>query len=450
MAQSIDSVNSPRTSKLLLLQDWLILAYAISLPLSLTASWILFLLGFSISLILLAWQIMMKKSLESPTSQDPANAQSDPDALPLEIKLQDNPIPPLSLPLLVMALCIAISGFFNPGQANALESALEAGRSVFSLKSLLPYFWAWFQFRRNPGLCKSALLLLLLISAVAGVWGSIQQVFDIHPTKFKYLQGTGFLGHPMAFAGQMQIFAFLGLGLLISGGFSSLSSGAAQIPSWLTRLAARAWFFVPIVACNFLGLFFAGERSAWLGSLVALLSVTFCHSVSLGLKVSSAGFLLFLFGWFNVPLLRTRMESMFSGQDISISVRQRIWSECLQKHFAGSPLVGIGWLKFPHFDIPEAIVPGVSKDLNHAHSNYVQFLSCSGLLGFGSYLYLQFCTFSLSWQKYRNNLSKDPFLSGLGLGIFGLSVSIAVSGLFEYNFGSSQVRLAQWFVLALL
>ncbi len=55
----------------------------------------------------------------------------------------------------------------------------------------------------------------------------------------------------------------------------------------------------------------------------------------------------------------------------------------------------------------------------------------------------------LSYLNQKNkNYSKLE--QGIYLGILAGIVSLAISGLFEYNFGTGQVRLAQWFLLAML
>ncbi len=47
--------------------------------------------------------------------------------------------------------------------------------------------------------------------------------------------------------------------------------------------------------------------------------------------------------------------------------------------------------------------------------------------------------------------SIDPsWRSGIGIGTFGALVSLLVAGIFEYNFGAGQVKLAQWFLVGAL
>jgi hypothetical protein len=74
-------------------------------------------------------------------------------------------------------------------------------------------------------------------------------------------------------------------------------------------------------------------------------------------------------------------------------------------------------------------------------------LATTGILGLLSYLWLSFAAIRLAWINYRYAIGFDR---SLGLGIMGGLISLMVAGIFEYNFGTGQVRLAQWFLLSLL
>src|SRR5262249_31950693 len=105
-----------------------------------------------------------------------------------------------------------------------------------------------------------------------------------------------------------------------------------------------------------------------------------------------------------------------------------------------------------HFDFPEAIVPGHSKDLNHAHNNYLHILATTGMFGLITYLWLWLVVLTTSVRTYKKVAGQpgDGTHSSLALGVFGATVALMVAGIFEYNFGTAQLRLAQWFVLAML
>lgn len=407
-------------------------SYAICLPVSLSVSEVLLYVGLSLCLVRASTRLATKSS---PGGQE----------LPAGIA-------PLTFPLILFAIAVTISGALNSeGQLGLSTHSFAAGwKCLYSLKAVLAYFWAFSIFRRSRSFAVTAVILLLWCSAIAGIWGSIQHIFNIHPG-YKWLQGTGFHGHPMAFAGQMQIFSMLSLGLFVASGYKDLVQQCSlRYLKWLMESTQRQEVFSFVVAANFAGLFFAGERSAWLGGFAGVIALTMLKSwrVSLisllGLSGLSAGALLCF------SHLRARVAEMLSGHDKSFDARQRIWNECLHNYFPKDPLFGIGWTNFPHIVMPEMTESG-AKDLNHAHSNYVHILTTTGIVGFLSYIILLVWTFKTAISKVRFCLGQnDRFMVGAAMGVFGAAVSLAIAGIFEFNFGTAQVRLAQWFLFGLL
>src|SRR5262249_43947218 len=153
-----------------------------------------------------------------------------------------------------------------------------------------------------------------------------------------------FLKGPMAFAGQMQLFSMLCLSLLVTGAYKHLPAG----------LSNRTTFALTTLA-NLSGLMFAGERSAWLGGVAAIVVIASCISIRMLVQAIAMLLVVGALAWFTVPLVHTRIESMLSGQqDVSTRVRFTVWNRAIQE-WQSSPVIGIGILKFPHLDIPEAI-----------------------------------------------------------------------------------------------
>jgi putative inorganic carbon (hco3(-)) transporter len=416
---------------LLVIERWLVYSYLCSLPLSMTLSWVLFIAGGGLRLLL----ILADSSVRNDSLGGLRQA-------------------PLLAPLIIFAAAVAASGAFNSlpeyGKLGASWFS-EALESLLTLKNLLPYFWAAVALRRDEDNARNGVMVLLLVSAVAGVWGTIQQVFNIHPG-YQYLQGTGFLAGPMAFAGQMQIFSLLSLAFLVSNAFALPTSRTAPAPfRWLHGMLRSRAFFAAIVLCNFAGVIFAGERSGWLGAIAGAAALMWMHWRRLPRpQFIVLGAVLAIVCATTIPLIRTRIQSMFSGKDISITARQTIWGECIRL-IPQSPMVGVGIRRFPHFDMPEAIVPGVSKDLNHAHSNYFHILTTTGLAGFSAFMFLFFTAISSGWQRLNATLqSNNATGKALALGLVSAVIALSVSGIFEYNFGTAQIRLATWFLLGLL
>ena len=101
---------------------------------------------------------------------------------------------------------------------------------------------------------------------------------------------------------------------------------------------------------------------------------------------------------------------------------------------------------FPKLDYKDAVVPGISDHLTHAHSNYLHLLVTLGLPGLFAYLVLLGQTFFLAFSNWKSGTSSLD--KALGLGVVGALVSLSVAGIFEYNFGAGHVRLIQWYVFA--
>jgi O-antigen ligase len=152
--------------------------------------------------------------------------------------------------------------------------------------------------------------------------------------------------------------------------------------------------------------------------------------------------------WLFLPVVRERITALFHWQnDVSVSARFVLWNRAWQV-FKESPIFGIGIRHFPHLRIEEALKQG-HVALDHAHSNYLHILATTGLVGMSAYLYLWSSAIKLAYlnQKTHGDSSLEQ---GICLGIFAGLISLVISGLFEYNFGTGQVRLAQWFLLAML
>lgn len=391
----------------------LLLAYAASLPISLTLSW-----GFLIvGLFLLATQIVFAIFRQTDSNI----------AEPLPNIAQLLRTAPLLKPLFVFAAAVAISGIMNGGFMEGLNS-------LAALKGILCYFWAYSIFVHDRHAVRTAIFVSLTVGAIAGVFGTVEQVANFHPLGYRYLQGTGFLGGPMSFAGQMEMLASLSVALLLVYANEN-ASRREQVFIWALTIG------------NCLGVIFAAERSSWLGFIAALATISIALSWRRFIIMMTSAWALVSLGWLLVPVFQKRLLPLLTWQnDVSVRVRLFLWQQAivLWQH---SPLFGIGFRRFPHFNIPEAIVPGRSVDINHAHSNYMQVLATTGILGLVSYLWLSLCMLLAAWKNFCNSVS---FERALALGIFGGTIALLVAGAFEYNFGTASVRLMQWFLLAML
>lgn len=433
---SISTSRSPRdwTQKLLairkaleLTQCWLVVAFAVSLSLPITFPWIVLIAGMAVLAILAVLEAVLARHAVLPA------VQARPSFL----------LSPLAVPLAAFAVAAYLSGVLAPERGGIKEGL----QSIWSLKALLVYFWAHQAFKRmaktdekRPFLA-AAVCAMLSMGALAGLFGAFQQITGIHPTTFKYLQGTGFLSGPMAFAGQMQIFSMLSLSLVLSDGRKDLKQPWDKI-------------IFPVAAANLLGLLFACERSAWLGGICGVMAVASMVSWRMALKVLLG---LMLFGaivWLTVPVVQTRIAPLLTNwqSDPSARVRMIVWRESFRS-FKQHPVTGTGLRKFVPIrgEQVSAFVPAGKGYIDHAHSNYLHVLSTTGALGFAAYAWLMGAALIVSFRQARApRTTADAFWRATGVGVFAATVSLMVAGIFEYNFGTGQIRLTQWFVLALV
>ncbi len=386
----------------------MIIAYACSLSLPITIPWTILTIGIVVLLI----HLVILATKESP------------------VELNNIFAAPLTVPIIVFAAAVLLSGIANGGIGEALQS-------IQGLRGMLVYFWAYWAFSYNPRLNILAVSAILIAGSLAGLLASIEQLTGYHPFSFPYLQGTGFLSGPMAFSGLAQLFSLLALGIFLKDGYRDLRA----------RLN-KPYIFGVLLLGNFLGLLFCSERSAWFGAVSAIFITSLLVSRRATILTSLFLFMTSALSWLLLPVVRERLAALFNWRtDVSVSTRFILWERAWQV-FKESPIFGIGIRHFPHLRIDEALKQG-HVALDHAHSNYLHILATTGIIGISAYFYLWFSAIKLSYLNQRNK-SYAKLEQGIYLGIFAGIVSLAISGLFEYNFGTGQVRLAQWFLLAML
>lgn len=341
---------------------------------------------------------------------------------------------PFTVPLLVFAISVFVSGFLQVDFG-------EAVKSVYTLRAMVIYFWVYHLVVGNLELRAKVVSVVLSMGAVAGTWGAFEQILGIHPfTSYNYLQATGFTLHPMAYAGQMQITAMVAGAFLVSKAYRGLASPFNKLP-----------VFATITFLNFMGVLFASERNAWLGVAASVVVTASFVSVRMLASVIICLALSGVLAWNYVPVVQTRLVQVIEDplSDVGVRVRLELWKNTIEL-WKTRPLFGYGVRNFPSqsFDIAE--VPG-QGDLKHAHSNYLHILATLGVSGFLTYTFLSLIGLSESLKNWfyarEHNLLID---AGISLGVFGSLISLMVAGIFEFNFGTGNVRLMQWFVLALM
>lgn len=240
----------------------------------------------------------------------------------------------------------------------------------------------------------------------------------------------GFIGSWMTFSGFMMIIALIILAKII----------------WSTELKARILysiaelFFLWVIAKSM-------TRNSWVGLFFGILIITFLHSRKIFILAFS---LIIVLGGISFPFLpkdiKNRFLSIFSTQDTTN--RERIYMatialNIIKKH----PVLGIGHGILSN-QLQYYVSEGIDKNwrIPHLHNNILQIAADSGLLGLISWLILFLKWFYDSLLFYFKNKTHYP---DLVVSAIATVFAFQIAGLFEYNFGDSEILTLILFIMTI-
>ncbi len=474
-------------NKLSLWQGYWLVFLSLWLPISMTGVWIGIIVGgvFWTATSFLALKLVLDDMPKDGSVKPFAHISRN---LLAVIGLDEAP---LLVPLGIFTLVIITCGFFVgilPGSVG--DGIRVATKTLVSLKALVIYPWVYQVLRRAPQMKTPAICALLLVCSLSCLYSPIEPSMKAflrnitdHPpqdpnllvlhkmcdgfikwvtgSRTDYLQGTGFLEQPMAFAGQMQTVMMMALSLLLCQGYKHLPG-----------IFGKRSVAITIACCITVGIIFGAERSAWMGVFFGVMVV--CAKVSRKTVLVSLFTIFVLSGlsYLFVPIVKDRVDVLFKPpeenaaifednrygffKDPSVVARFHIWEAAIDR-FRQRPIFGTSLIRFGAIHAKSAMPDKGYFD--HAHSNYLHMLAATGIVGFSAYMYLLFMIFvitaKLSKPQSVQGLSEKEveqlqFDRSIAIGLLAASTALAVSGLFEFNFGTGHVRLTYFYWLAFL
>lgn len=240
--------------------------------------------------------------------------------------------------------------------------------------------------------------------------------------------------HPFRAKGFFSIYMTLGGSLMIA---LALVLAVRAMARW------RPWLFVPgLLAFVALGLTYV--RNAWLGLAVAIAVLTLLTRRLWPLAAVALAVLVALV----VPSpLRTRVLSMFNPEDETARERLYLW-DAGRRMVEDAPLLGVGpggvHREYPRYKPPEAH----KQRTGHLHNNLVQVAAERGLLGLGAWLWIWIAFLVRAGRIYGALPPVRGDDRALVAGSIAAVAGFLVAGLFEYNFGDSEVIDLLWLVMA--
>ena len=246
---------------------------------------------------------------------------------------------------------------------------------------------------------------------------------------------SGFSRHFITYAEQMQLFALLAYGLLLSN-LKALRKGHSR--AWL-------WVSLSLAGMFSLALILTGSRASIASCILALL-------VTLALIKERRAMLLAL-----VAVIAMAAASVYMVSAIRTPNVRSLTDDSSKRRFnymlAGlrliprHPVFGVG-LDSQKYHWKEWGFPG--DYITHTHSTPIQVAVDRGLPALGCYLWLMAMFFVMAWRGYKKSLSAgDNAGSGLMLGTVAALVGFSASSLVNYNFGDSEPLLMLLSVVAL-
>jgi O-antigen ligase len=315
----------------------------------------------------------------------------------------------------VLALVVSIAASYEP------RRSLGALSEVFSLATILLAL----VLVRGERPARRIVDGLIVVSSLFALSGLAQFLWDFGGINNRI---RGPFSHYMTFSGVLLV--------------ADLLLGAQMVASPQARRSAWRWAATLLLNLALLG---SLTRSAWMGVLVGFTLLVLLRSPKLLLAYLPAAALFVLLA--PVPVL-SRALSIAKPSDRSnydrlcmVKAGVRMVSE--------RPLFGLGpdlvKRRYPIYREPTAprfTVP-------HLHNSVLQLTAERGIVSLAAYLWLMGAGLWIAWRRFRAEGGPWGGRADLYLGVLAALVGFNFAGLFENNWGDTEVQRLVLFVMAL-
>ncbi len=319
------------------------------------------------------------------------------------------------LGLYAMFVLAAVAGSYSP------RLSLVGSRELFALLTL-PL--AFILMRDSEARIRRLVDGLVLMGALLAVWGLGQLLFGFGGL---YQRIRGPFSHWMTFSGVLVVCL-----LLVA---ARLAHRPAEGRAW--RWAALALMVAALVMSL--------TRSAWIGLLAALLLVLALRAPRYLAAVPLAGVLLVLLA--PVPVVE-RMASVFDVRELS-NYDRLCMAEAGLRMIREKPLLGIGpemvRQRYPIYYHPSA----PRRTTPHLHNAFLQVGAEKGLPALAAYLWLLGGAAILAFRRFRAEGGWRGARADLYVGVVLVLLGFGLAGMFEDNWGDTEVKRLVLFVLSI-
>ena len=220
----------------------------------------------------------------------------------------------------------------------------------------------------------------------------------------------------------------------------------ATLPRLLSSVGIRR-IDVPAWAITLGGLAATLTRGAWLGFVAGVLSLSL--TVRRGRGVLIGGLVVLALGALAGPAaLRHRLVSMTDSQDATLREREYMWRSGLTM-WRERPWLGFGPGGVKRVYVNYALPDATKKRTGHLHNTPLQILVERGVVGLAAWLGIWIAFYARAISLFRRLPNVASQERALVAGSLAAITGFLVAGLWEYNFGDSEVVMIAWVVMAL-
>lgn len=317
--------------------------------------------------------------------------------------------------LTAYALLLPLSVAFSDDPGRAAEGLSE----LFNLATLVLAF----TLVRDERDVRRVVDGLVIVAGVVAVWGLGQYFLGMGDIDRRI---RGPFSHYMTFAG------FLGVADMLLAA------------SLLWRRGRRQWWRWPLLVVINLALLGSLTRSAWIGVVVAFTLLALIRKPKLLFAYVPAAVLLLLLA----PA--TVVERITSIADLTdLSNYDRLCMIDAGAHMvAERPFLGLGpemvQERYPLYRPPSA----PRFQVPHLHNSFLQLAAERGLPTLLAYLGMMALSMATCWRRYRKEGGAQGPRAELLLGILVALIAFNLAGLFENNWGDTEVQRPVLFLMA--
>ena len=330
---------------------------------------------------------------------------------------------------------------------GAVAFSDDVSISLPYLKRLIKYSYIFLIFTYvKPQWVEQALRAIFALLAGSSLYGILQYLWLMDVTLLNRIDG--FMGHWMTFSGQLMMCSVALVGYLLFYRLPAMSSQGTATDSQITEgpkphrlwnhrelLGVGGWTAVLVIFL--LALVLTQTRNAWLGTVGGLFLLLWIHRFRW--MVAGMGILIVIFlalpGHF-----KQRLYSGFDSSDTTTRIR-------IELFHTGSNIIK----EHPWWGVGPRMVPRIYHQYNgtdelprwiyqHLHNNFLHIAAEMGLITLGAWMAL-WIRLLRDFIRFRRSTEIDQFPSGMATIGIGVVSSFLLAGLFEYNFGDSEILI---------